>query len=660
MKNVLLVFFLFQTFSPKLFSQNKEPEFGKVDPAELNMKECSFEKNSDAMYMVKSAKISFENGVRVENPELYVEYWVRIKFFNPKGFEAASVKIPYSKASRTTKIKDIEAYIYNLDSSGAVVKEKLDRSEIFKEKGRNKNSRNLISFTFPNLKRNSIVEYRYTKVQKNAYSIPPWLFQDEYPVAFSQVSVATPSILNLNYHFILFESVQKDSIYKRHGGGYYDEKILSFTVRNIHAFKIEPFMNALKDNLQRVEFALWPAGIFGSSFNKSEDKWMFLNSSLLRSSRFGQTFMANVDSTESLVDSVKKIKDPQTRISSVYDFIRKNVEWDKELTFYCDTIGQCLKNKSGNSAEMNLLLLNLLKKVGINCFPILISTHSNGSIDEHFPSLSQFNSVDILATDSINLFILDCTQKGLSFKIPPQDVLNTKAFIIDPFESKWIYISDDRILMKNEVYIKAEIDSLGHVTGNTKLSLIGYAKLEALAKQDKKKNSKETEEEQANLSNNSENLNIDTVYEQKNSINSDTLIKFMNFHFTASNTANSYFINPFMFSYFKKNPFGEKERHSDIDLGSSQTYSMTIHLTVANNFSIESIPNAVSIRMADTSMAFKREVFQQENQLLIRTNFTINNYYFGKESYLGIKSFFEKVYALINEEILLKKKIINQ
>ena len=655
MKNVLLVFLLFQTFSPKLFSQNQEPEFGKVDPAELNMKECSFEKNADAMYLVKSAKISFENGVRVENPELYMEYWVRVKIFSQKGFEAASVKIPYSRSSRTTKIKDIEAYIYNLDSNGIVVREKVDKSEIFKVKGKNKNARNLISFTFPNLKSNSVVEYRYTKILKNAFNIAPWLFQDEYPTAFSKISVSTPSPLKLSYRFILFEPVQKDSMFKKQGGGYFDQNILSFTVRNIHAFKIEPFMNALKDNLQRVEFALWPAGIFGSAFKTSENKWSFINRSLMHSNRFGQTFSAPIDSTESFIDSVKKIKEPQTRILAVYDYIKKNVEWDKDLSFYCDTIGQCLVNKSGNSAEMNLLLLNLLRKVGIKCYPILISTHSNGSIEENFPSLSQFNSVDVLATDSLNLFVMDCTQKGLSYKIPPQEVLNTKALIIDPFDSKWIYISDDRILMKNEVSINAVIDSLGYVKGNTKLSLFGYAKLEALAKQEKKRNSKEIEEEQANLSMNADNLDIDTVYELKKNSNSDTLVKFINFHFTASNTANSYFINPFMFAYFKKNPFGEKERHSDIDLGSSQSYFMTLHITVANNFSIESIPNSIFIRMTDTSMAFKREIFQQDNQLLIRTNFTINNSYFGKESYPGVKSFFEKVYALINEEILLKK-----
>jgi hypothetical protein len=82
---------------------------------------------------------------------------------------------------------------------------------------------------------------------------------------------------------------------------------------------------------------------------------------------------------------------------------------------------------------------------------------------------------------------------------------------------------------------------------------------------------------------------------------------------------------------------------------------MSINLKVADNFSIEGIPRGVSIRMQDSSILFRREIFQGNNELLIRNTFTINNSYFDKDNYLAVKSFFEKVYALINDQVLLKK-----
>ena len=113
---------------------------------------------------------------------------------------------------------------------------------------------------------------------------------------------------------------------------------------------------------------------------------------------------------------------------------------------------------------MNILLLNLLRRVGIKSLPILVSTRENGKSDNTFASLGQFNNVDVLTAETDNMYILDCTQKGLSYKLPPENVLNSKAFIVDPELDKWIFISDSRILMKNEINVYATLDSNGNVS----------------------------------------------------------------------------------------------------------------------------------------------------------------------------------------------------
>jgi len=196
------------------------------------------------------------------------------------------------------------------------------------------------------------------------------------------------------------------------------------------------------------------------------------------------------------------------------------------------------------------------------------------------------------------------------------------------------------------------MDSTGNISGESRFSLIGYAKSATFA-EDKSKKEKEDDKD---LSGNAESLSIDTVYEERNNENDDTLIQRMRFHFTPTNTGASYFLNPFLFSYFKKNPFRDTSRLYDIDFGCRQSYFMSIHLKTPDNFLIEDFPKRTSIRMQDSSILFRRDVFQENNEILIRATFTLNDSYFVKENYSAVKSFFDKVYALINEEILLKKK----
>src|SRR5277367_4717354 len=157
MNRSLLTFFLLCSIN-FLFAQKEIPEFGKVDIGELNMKQCAFEKDADAINLIKTAKISFEVNVFTGVPKTYTEYRVRKKIFTEHGFSAANINILYASKSRSSKITDIEAFIYNLDENGKIVTEKVEKNQIFKEKSNNKKSVNKIAFTFPDLKKGSVIE----------------------------------------------------------------------------------------------------------------------------------------------------------------------------------------------------------------------------------------------------------------------------------------------------------------------------------------------------------------------------------------------------------------------------------------------------------------------------------------------------------------------
>jgi hypothetical protein len=650
---VSLIAYLFLLFSGNAIAQEKITEFGYVDPSELKLEECPFEKDAAAMNLIKAAKIRLEVGEFSGVPTIITEYRVKIKIFNKKGFSAADVKIPYFEEGRSNRIKDVEAYIYSFDSVGRVDRAKLEKREVFENKSKSANSANYTSFTFPNLHEGSVLEYRYTRITTNSASIDPWFFQDEIPTAFSQVVTDIPSYACLTYRIIASQPVKMDSSYMKNDDRNYHEYFLSFTRRNIHSFRPEPLMFSLSDNLERVEFSLSPRSYLNSSFLSNAGK-MKMQTSMLRFSRyFGYQWDKPIKGIEHLVDSVKQLVRKEDRIAALYGYVQKNVVFNGEQTFYCDSVDRCWITRTGSSAEMNFLLLNLLSKVAIECMPLLVSTHANGNPDMDFTSLSQFNGVDVLIRDSLLSYVVDCTQKHLSYRMPPFNVLNSNAYIVNGNLSGWLFIADSRILQKSEIWVDAELDTAGNLIGTAKISDIGFAKtttLEALNKKEDK-----TQGDGSTENNTTPGIVIDSAAIEYNNDTEDTLVRAIRFRYQLGSSGNIYFVNPYLFFDFGKNPFNDSVRYSDIDFGCSQSVDIRMRIKVAGNFLAEDLPGVISIQKQDSTISFKRNVFLEGNYLVIENAFLLKNAIFIKEDYASVKSFFDRFYAIQNEDISLTK-----
>jgi hypothetical protein len=629
------------------------PEFGKVSVEELSMKECPFEKGANAMNLVREAKIGFGYNDISGVFSIKTETTFRIKIFNKLGFSSSNIKIPYLSNSRYEKITDIEAFLYSMDSDGRIVKEKLVRKDIFREKTSEKNTFDYVSFTFPNLNPGAVIEYRYTRTDKNTRFLMPWFFQDELPTSFSKVTLVVPTYVFMRY-YVLADPVIKDSSFRKYEGGLYNEEARAYAMRNIHSFKVEPLMTSVKDNLQRVEFSLKQSGFIEKQFR---DVPSYINYQLLWTNEFGLQFAKPIPGSEKFIDSVKQAKSLVDKIEAVFNYVRKNVEWNGEETFYCnDSLSQCWKNKTASNAEMNLLLLNLLRKAGVSAYPLLVSSHENGSPDMNVATVSQFNGVDVLVNDSVTRrkYFLDCTQKDLSFRIPPYNVLNSFGYIIDPFKNSWVLILDPRILLKTEISVDATIDSSGHVAGKSNMLFWGYSKAQTLRELKEKKSKVNAQEN--DLAGTFPGITVDSMVIPNTYEDNDSLLIKNHFHLNISPNGGFYFFSPFMFSSFKKNPFIENERYTDIDFGSSQMYSTKIDLKIPKSFTIESLPKDIMMYKADSTISFTRTIVQESDHILIRNYFVIKNANFIKEDYGDLKTFFDKFYSLFNDEIILKSK----
>ena len=372
---------------------------------------------------------------------------------------------------------------------------------------------------------------------------------------------------------------------------------------------------------------------------------------------FGSQITTPIPGTEPIIDSAQKISNKAGKVNLIYQAVKRNVTWDENQSFYPDDLREVWKTKSGNSAEINLTILNLLRKSGVYCYPVLVSTRGNGKPDPDFISLGQFDGVDVLILDSASFYMLDGTQKYISYKTTPYNILNRDVFLIDTFDHKWVNITDDRPLMKSNITVKADLTGSAELKGEANISFFDHTKASKLEDQNRKKTDEEKEEEDKEfIQKDFLDLIIDSLKEENAEDELLPLIHKFNFTYKLSSTDKYLFLDPFFLSSFRKNPFIDSIRRTDIDMGSNQSYTMHLHLTIHSDFTIEELPRNILIRSIDSSMLFKREVLRQGNVLVFRNSFDINRTMYSKEEYPGIKEYFKRIYGVISDRIVLKKK----
>ena len=129
-----------------------------------------------------------------------------------------------------------------------------------------------------------------------------------------------------------------------------------------------------------------------------------------------------------------------------------------------------------------------------------------------------------------------------------------------------------------------------------------------------------------------------------------------NLDLSASDASYIYF-NTNALNLLGKNPFYSDERFSDIDFGYRDNYAVYGVYKLPAGYKVDALPKTISIVMPDQSMIFKRTVAQDNDNGTILVKYVLNHrktLYF-REDYGDIRSFYNKMYDLLNEQIVLKK-----
>lgn len=644
---ILLSFFLLSTHSFAQLSKSI-PVYGKIDTSELTMKDCSFSPGADAVNLVRYDDITlsiYSNFNEVETKSMR-----RVKILNKSGFKYATVSIDY--VNKASEIDDLEGATYNLDENGNIAVTKLDKSDIYKVKN-TKRSRTL-SFTFPNLKEGSIIEYRFTIRKKHSFSIPSWYFQNNLPTALSVCSINRPQTSFLQTRIVGDFPIEKDSLSDNSKNMEKRRVTTFYAMRNVPVFSPEEFMSSSRDYRFRADFITRTHdNPFSLLARKSDNIWQWENTSLLWHPAFGDQFVSEIPNTQKIIDSVKSLKNVSAKIAAIYKYVKTKIKWNFYYSILSRELKDVFEEGEGSSAEINLAILNLLRKCDVQCFPVLYSTRLHGHVDYNFVNLSQFNTVNIAVINGDQFNLLDGTSLYLSYNTPPLNVVNRTGMLIDPVNHTKINIDFDRKLIWDSIFVSASVDSNGMLKGQVVKKYFDLAKalkLQAFKEIDNDYDSV------AELSRENREIIVDSVWQINKESEELPLTEFINFHYELSSAGDFYFLDPFIFSSLRKNPFTASTRNTDIDFGASSATVLHLEINLQQKIMIEELMKNTHILNQDTTIKFLFKNYFADNTIFIDSGFSINKSIFEKAEYGVLKDFFGYLYGFINNPIILKRK----
>lgn len=639
------VFFIAATifFVVSAAGQKKLPIFGEADATELALKACAFDPSAAAMKLFDIQDMEYEPSPF--GGKIKTDKRVRIKIFTEKGFSSATITIPYYSNKKNTKIENLQAVIFNIDAAGKITKQALEEADFFKDKAMEKVG--IIRFTFPNLQPGSVIEYSYTISEKNRLYFDNWVLQADIPTRYAFASVTIPTFSRIKDVLFGNDSITRKT--EQLTKGLDREKKIYFK-ENISAFIPEPLMSSQKDNLLRLGFIFFPDSPISMEDMSPTSMWRLAGNMLLRSPQFDQLGKKEIPGTQKIIDTALSIIYSRDRIKYLFETVKKRFPDNTGQSGSIDEIDDIWKSRSATSAQINMILFNFLKRAQVKCHMLLISTRENGMINIDFPNFGQFNGMDIVAIDNESYYILDASIRHQPFDIPPLNILNRNAFLLDPDKIQWIKINDDRPLFKQNTDVFAMLTKEGVLEGSVSVRYFDYAKSAELDTVGKKNN-----KEGKFFDTNVQGLKILTEKKETEAAD-DSYLRSIEFDYEAPQSGDFCFINPQFLSTKKINPFTSDTRKTDIDFGSSQEFHLNMQLEVADNFTIETLPQNLMVRSPDSSFAYSRIVSATGANISFSQTININKALFDKKDYAGLYDFFSRISSLMAEEIILKRR----
>ena len=665
-----MIFFII--ISLHITAQTKEFKFGKFEITELQSTKCKIDSDANAYVIGDYGYTTFDysdnNGF-----QLVFNRHTRIKILKKASFELANFEVELYKSGKNEEsISELKGITYNLED-GKIVTSKLDKKSIFKQEI--DEHRNSVKFTMPNVKEGCIIEVYY-EIKSDFWSIPKWQFQEMVPVLYSQYIMHIPEYLNYKFFQNGYQQIQQfkksestsfnytwnevDQVGMRIPNSTHIEKIdymaniYTYIGKDIKAFHDEPYMTSRSNYLSSLDVELQSTSFPHSLMKIYASDWKSITQELLKNEYFGNIIQRQNPTNQIINTATKGITDPLKKAIAIYEYIRDNFKWNEANRKYASKgIRKIIDDRSGNSADLNLLLIAALRNADLKAEPVVLSTRDNGRIITEYPMLQKLNYVIAQLNIGDQQFLLDVTDKYAPFGFLPEKCLNGQGRIISDQQFGDVELSTKTNYLSN-INISATLGENGEVIGKWTEINKGYA-ANTLRKNLGASKSKDDYIQDFQKKYPSFTIN-NYSFENLDSLHREVINKY---DFTITSgveiTGNLMMMHPLLIEQLEENIFKSQERQFPVDYSfiTSKTYIIT--LEIPKGYKVETLPKSISLSLPGKEASFMYSTNMIENKIQMIRKFSINKTMFLVDDYSSLKDFYKLRVSKEAEVIVLKK-----
>lgn len=635
-----LFLFTLLCFPEFVFTQDVNIKWGKVTKDELELTQCSFDTAASAVILLDVGRIYFNSGVAT------IEYHRRIKILKPDGIEYANVVLPYVHQNGRENIRDVKAHTVNATADGKPELISVENNQRFEEKLDEYWAR--VNFAFPAVRPGSIIEYKYTFHTDYIFFLKPWFFQHELPTLHSELSVEVPSYLS--YNIVKFGARLKQLPANR-----LENK---WILNNLPGYKSEKYVFHPEDYAEQIHFQLLSYEKAKNSISGGYEtvnvleSWDKLGESVLEDCKFYLNRRKSLE--DLLVGMIDPADNQKDKVRKIFRYVQQHYTWNNYWSVRpSQAFNRIESEKTGNSAEINLLLTGLLRQAGLTADPMLVSTRQHGKVVRSFPLLSQFNHLICRVIADGEPILLDAAlNDGLQpyFLLPKED-LNWNGFLLRKDSFEWANVEP----WDGSKHITVLNLDLENKTGELKLRYEGYAagdQRRVFVRQNNHYQSFTSPPEIGAQLVKLENPESAGQKQYEEPLE-------LTYRFPLDLTDESFFyFSPLSWSNFAEVPFKSPDRFFPIEFDYPFFDNLMITIKLPESYHLDSKPDnkSIALRFEQDEGRFIYSINEINGQVIITSRTNLKQTIFVPEAYPFVKSFFEQINAKLSEVIVIKKR----
>lgn len=627
--------------------------FSKISQDELKMSTYALDSSANAVVL-------YEHGntiVTHNNNDVFLRNTVykKIKILTKNGEDHATVSIYiYNDDNQNReKVKKLKAVTYNYNEPPAYLSdEKIFTNTI------NDNWKK-VTFTFPNVKPGSVLEYQYDLESEFFFNFTGWDFQSDIPKIYSEFHASIPGnwVYNRHLNGVIPLNINESNIQKNCFsltiGTTADCEELTYAMRDIPAFvEEEKFSTAKSNYLSKIKFELAEIRRTDGTSQSYTSTWDKTDTKLKHDESVGKQLNDASFYSKNLPESIFEIADPLEKGKTIYTYLQKHFNLNPEnKSIYRDVNSKnAYKEGIGSVSEINLALINALQSADIPAEIILISTRNHGYPTKIHPVMTDFNYLVAHAKINGKIYLLDASDKNLAFGMLPFKALNGYGRVLD-FDngSYWYDINSDTKTYKRQIlFVKLNEDAT--LEGRIKETNNGYFSIQ-------KRETIHADKEEYLLALQNENRNLEVLkYHNENLDNlNEPLIEEFEIKLNAADiVGNNIYISPFI-NKIVKNPFQLKQRSYPVDFGFTTNESFIAEIEIPENYRVTALPKTVSLKLPNNGGTFSSTVKIANHKITIFNKIDLKKTVYSQQEYPYLKELYNQIIKTENSLITLEK-----